>query len=225
MLIESIMGQDPSSIDVVLKFIPQFLCYHADQWTNQPTNKSFIQWTNQPIINSTTNQPTNQPTNKSFIQWTNQPIINSTNQPTNQPANLFPSLSLHFWGNTLLSSVAPLNLDVTMARGSLVNSRLMRPDLVMDSNWKCPLQQFLYTCKSNEVSPGERFILVPLRWNMEVFALAMLAKKKNPQRSERKRRTHGQSIPAPFLSNPLSVASCCPTINTSFVFQLRQYAF
>ena len=95
MLIESIMGQDPSSIDVVLKFIPQFLCYHADQWTNQPTNKSFIQWTNQPIINSTTNQPTNQPTNHSSNEPTNQSSIQPTNQPTNQPTYfpLSPSIS------------------------------------------------------------------------------------------------------------------------------------
>lgn len=213
MLIEYIPGQDPSSIHVLLKFIHRYLCNHADQ----PTNKSFKQWTN---------QSPNEPTNQSSIQ------------PTNQPTNkllLIPSYSLHFWGNTLLSGVAPLNLGVTTAQDSLVNSRWMRPDLVMDTNWKCPLQQFLYICKSNEVSPDGRHRTGESKkrvkgsywflWGGIWRCLLWQCWRKKPQRSERKRRTHSQSIPTPFLSNPLSVASCCPTINTSFVFQLRQYAF
>lgn len=39
MLISSILGRDPDSIQVLRKSVEMFLCYPADKATNQPTTK------------------------------------------------------------------------------------------------------------------------------------------------------------------------------------------
>lgn len=104
----------------------------------------------------------------------------------------------------------------------------------MDEN--CPvslhMQKPASKLRIDEVNPDgryrkpevcERFILVPLRWNTEVFALAVSTQ--TSALGEKKRDTrpkHPLSLP----SNPLNTASLKPSaINTSFLSPTRAMCF